>query len=162
MEITWQQVLVEAIGFGLVWWGFSKFLVGPITKVLDDRAIKVRSDLGRAHAHRQEMESLKTEYEERLRQVEDEVRGRLADSVKRGEEIILEMEAKAQEVAEKIRKRAEAEVEEMRLRLRREIREDTARLVAEVSRRFLSTRLVGEDDALIARLMEEVSPSVET
>ncbi|MBC8515114.1 ATP synthase F0 subunit B [bacterium] len=162
MEITWQQVLVEASGFLLVWWAFAKFLVGPITKVLDDRAVRVRSDLEGAEAQRLEMEKLRADYEHRLTSVEEEIRSRLSDAVARGEALIAEREKEAGARADKIRAKVETEIKEMRNQLRRELRADAARMVMEVSRRFLSTKMENEDETLIARLMEEVSPSVET
>ncbi len=58
--------------------------------------------------------------------------------------------------------RVEREIDEMRIRLQKELRAETARLVIAVSERFLTKRMAAEDEALIERLMAEVTQGLET
>lgn len=161
MDLSLPQVFVEWALTLLFIWVFAKYLVGPIGRHLDERAAKVRSDYDEAAARRTEMEGLKASYEERMAQVEEEVREHLATAAARGETLVAEMEAKAQAANAKTLARVEREIAEMRERLRKELRAETARLVIAVSERFLTQRMDRDDEALIERLMAEVSTSLE-
>lgn len=161
MDLSLPQVFVEWALALIFIWLFTKFLVAPIRRLLDERAATVRSDYDQAEAAKTEMESLRADYEARMDRLEEEVREKLAEAAQRGEALIAQMEAKARESAAKSMERVEREVAETRERLRRELREEAARLVVQVSERFLATRLDSEDSALVDRLMEEVAGSLE-
>ena len=161
MDLSLPQVFVEW-GLTLLFiWLFTKHFVGPIGRHLDQRAAKVREDYEAAEARRTEMEELKLSYEERIAQVEEEVREHLAAAVVRGETLMAEMKAKAERATARTMARMERELDAMRERLRIELRKETARLVIAVSERFLTKRMDTQDEALVERLMAEVSQSLE-
>tara|TARA_B100000029_G_scaffold53071_1_gene48181 strand:- start:1666 stop:2154 length:489 start_codon:yes stop_codon:yes gene_type:complete len=162
MEVSWQQIAVEAGAFGLVWWAFAKFLASPISKILEERKAKIQSDIDNAEKNRNEMESLKDQYEDRISNLEAEVNQKISEAIKKGDAIVAEMQEKAEMASEATKKKMQKEIEDMRERVRREIKKDAAALIIGVSEKFLTEKLDKNDEKLIERLMEEVSSSLET
>ena len=162
MEVSWQQVVVEASAFGLVWWAFAKFLASPISKILEERKEKIQKDIDDAEKNRNEMESLRGEYEERISNLEIEVNEKISKAIKKGDSIVAEMQKKAEMASEATKTKMQKEIEDMRERIRREIKKDAADLIINVSEKFLTEKLDKSDEKLIEKLMEEVSNSLET
>lgn len=161
MEVSWQQIAVEAGAFGLVWWAFAKFLASPISKILEERRSKIQGDIDQAEQNRNEMESLKSEYEERISKLEKEVNEKISEAIKKGDSIVAEMQKKADMASEATKVKMQKEIEDMRERVRREIKKDAADLIVNVSEKFLTEKLDKNDEKLIEKLMEEVSSSLE-
>lgn len=105
LNINPNVLLLQAVSFLLVLWVFWKFLFGPIRDLLDSRKNEVESEFSGAEKQRKEADELKTQYQERLANVEEEVRTKIAAAVKDGQsmrdEILSDTHAKADGILEK-------------------------------------------------------------
>jgi F-type H+-transporting ATPase subunit b len=120
---------------GLLFWTVVTFLAmvvilkklawGPILKVLDDREEKIKNEAETARKNREEMERLKTEYENQLLRIEDRARALLSEAHQKGlevrETILKEAEADARALLEKSRRQLVAEKDKLVLELRKDV-----------------------------------------
>lgn len=66
MQFDWTTFVLEAINFLVLVWILKRFLYRPVLDVLDARQLRVLAETAHADRLRQEAESLKLQYEERL------------------------------------------------------------------------------------------------
>lgn len=129
MHIEWQMMLVEALGFLLVYLFLSRIIFPGIKKTLEDRKQKIADDLAHADRMKKDMETLRAQYEESLGHIEDERRELIRESVKRAEEIRAELLAKAETDIAKLKERAtrdiQVEVEKAMKAMREQVVQNT-------------------------------------
>lgn len=92
LGIAAPQILIQIIGFALLFWLLSKFLYAPIVSMLEQRRAQILKDQEEAAEHRRTMEARSGELERRLSQIEAEVRDRMQaaerDAQKTREELL--------------------------------------------------------------------------
>jgi F-type H+-transporting ATPase subunit b len=103
-------IVVNIVGFILLLAILKKFLYGPITQMLENRAEDIRSSYSDAEAEKAKMEELRADYERRLGDIESEARKRMQETVKEAQGIRDQLLNEARENADKIMARAEAEI----------------------------------------------------
>ena len=111
MHIELQMLLVEALGFLLVYLFLSRIIFPGILKALEDRKKKIADDLSYAEKMKTDMETLKARYEESLGKIEDERRELIRETVKRAEELRAELLAKAETDIARMKARASRDIE---------------------------------------------------
>src|SRR5437667_880412 len=68
-------ILVSIAQFLILYWLLRRFLWGPVTRTLDDRARRIREGLDLAEIAKQERERMKHEFEQLLEQARREAAG---------------------------------------------------------------------------------------
>src|SRR6266853_310342 len=74
-------ILVSIVQFLILYWLLRRFLWGPVTRTLDDRARRIREGLDLAETARQERERMKQEVEQLLDQALAQLRKEAASMV---------------------------------------------------------------------------------
>lgn len=121
MELDYGQIVAQIIGFLLVLWIMKRFAWKPLLRVLQERRERVQSELDEAERHRVDMEALRQQYEEKLRDIDAEARVKLQETVRN-----------AQRIASEIREDGRGDVKEMLGRARDEIERDRAEALVEL------------------------------
>ncbi|HON57014.1 MAG TPA: F0F1 ATP synthase subunit B [bacterium] len=118
-------ILANTISFLVLLYFFSKLLVKPITKILDERAEKIKESYTRAKEEEQRLKEMKEEYTERIQkelnaaiQIRNEAR-QLAEEEKR--KIIEEAKKNAEYMQLKAEKMIQYEYENAKKNLEKEI-----------------------------------------
>ena len=159
MELNWSTFALEIINFLILVWLLARFLYRPVMKIISDRQQEIQKKLDAAEALRNEAESLKSNYDERLnnwdrektgamKQLQDEIaieRGRLL------EELQHELEQERQKAGILNQRQMQDE--------KRNMGRQALRQGAAFSTRLL-TRLAGPD--LEARLIEVLIDDLDT
>jgi F-type H+-transporting ATPase subunit b len=144
MEIRFDVLLTQILGFLIVLWVLRRYAWRPVLRMLEDRRARVAGDIARAETLRKEAERVKAEYEEQLRGIEQESRRRIQEAVAEGQRVAEEIKANAHQEARNIAARTQEdlalEVKKARVGLRAEMVEMSL-LAAE---RLLSEKLDGE------------------
>ena len=112
----------QIIVFFVLVWFTMKFVWPPITKALDERALKIADGLSAAERAKTELAAADQLVKKELAQASNETASRLADADRRAQAIIEEAKARATEEANKIVAAAQAEVEQQTVRAREALR----------------------------------------
>lgn len=115
-------VLVQTLGFILVLAVFKLFLFKPILGILDARRREIENQYENAEADRKSAEEMKTQYEQHLTSVQEEIRAKMVEAMKEGQtmrdEILADSRTKAdgmvQKAQEEIRREKEKALVELK------------------------------------------------
>jgi F-type H+-transporting ATPase subunit b len=146
------------LSFGIVVWLLGKFAWKPIMKALHEREENINSALHAADKAREEMESLKFNNEQLLKEAKDDRDALLRDARKVRETIIEEARVKATEEASRIIESAKANIEYEKLAALHDLKNQLGILSIEIAEKILKEELSKSDkqEALMKRLLEEV------
>jgi len=151
------ELLVSLVSFAVLFVVMWKFALPPITKMLDERAEKIKDSLEKAEETRVEAERLLNEYKEQLAAARLESSRVIEQGRKVAETMKDEIVAKANEERESILARAREEIQgEKRVALA-ELQASVADLSVAVAGRIIGTTLSAADHAaLIEKYVAEV------
>jgi F-type H+-transporting ATPase subunit b len=121
MELDYGQIVTQILGFILVLWIMKRFAWKPLLKVLQERSDRVESQLNEAEKQRLDMEKLRQQYEDKLKDIEAEARAKLQEAARN-----------AQRIASEIKEDARGDVKEMLGRARDEIERDRAEALVQL------------------------------
>ena len=151
------ELVVSLVSFGVLFVLMWKFALPPITKMLDERAEKIKDSLEKAEETRVEAERLLDEYKEQLAEARQEASRvieqgrRVADTMK--DEIV----AKANEERESMLARAREEIQGEKRAAMAELQAQVADLSVAVAGRLIGSTLSAADHkALIEKVVAEV------
>ena len=156
--INFPQLLTQIVGFLIAFFILSNLGFKPLLKMLDERKQKIESDFAAAEKARTDMEKLKSDFEGRIKEIENTARGRIADSVKEGEklqaQIVEEGRAKAKESIEK----ALTDIQREKDKALAEMRAQMVNSVMGATEKIISQKL---DDAGHKKLIEQFLSEIE-
>ncbi len=149
-------VLVSIVQFLILYWLLRRFLWGPVTKALDDRARRIREGLDMAEAAKTERERMKQEVERLLAQARAEA-GELAErTTKAAEAAAAQIRAEAQAEAERIRERGRADARSLHDQALAQLRGEVASMVVAAASKILGREVTPEQHrTLIERSLDE-------
>ncbi len=151
------ELLVSLVSFGVLFLLMWKFALPPITKMLDDRATKIRESLEKAEQTRDEAERLLDEYKEQLALARVEANRVIEQGRKVAETMKSEIVAKANEERESMLARAREEIQGEKRTAMAELQAQVADLSVAVASRLIGASLSAADHkALIEKSIAEV------
>ncbi len=150
-------LLLQAIVFAIFVWFTMRFIWPPITKALDERAVKIADGLAVADRAKSELAQANRQVEQQLAATRDEATKRLADAERLAQRTIEDAKAKASEEASKIVAAARAEAEQEAIRVREALRDRVAELAVQGAEAILRREVdAGVHAELLSRLKAEL------
>jgi F-type H+-transporting ATPase subunit b len=150
-------LFLQAIVFAILVWFTMKFVWPPITKALDERALKIADGLAAADKARSELSFANKRVEEELAKSRTDTATRLADAERRGQAIVAEAKAKATEDANKIIAAAQVEALQQMNKAREALRDQVAALAVKGAEQILRKEVnAGVHADLLGRLKTEL------
>ena len=150
-------LFLQAVVFAILVWFTMKFVWPPITKALDERALKIADGLAAADRAKSELSSANKRVEAELATSRTETAARLADAERRGQAIVEEAKAKATEEGQKIIAAAKADAEQQSIKAREALREQVAMLAVKGAEQILRKEVnAGIHADLLGRLKTEL------
>jgi F-type H+-transporting ATPase subunit b len=150
-------LIIQIIVFLMFVWFTKSFVVPPLKKALDERALKVQEGLAAADKAKLELSSANKRVEEELAKSRNESTQRLQDAERRGLAIVEEAKAKANEEAAKIIAQAKAEADQQTIKAREALREQVAALAVKGAEQILRKEVNASVHAdLLGRLKAEL------
>ena len=150
-------LFLQAIVFAILVWFTMKFVWPPITKALDERALKIADGLAAADKAKSELSTANKRVEEELSKSRADTATRLADAERRGQAIVAEAKAKATEEANKIIAAAQAEAHQQMTKAREALRDQVAALAVKGAEQILRKEVnAGVHADLLGRLKTEL------
>lgn len=150
-------LFLQAVVFAILVWFTMKFVWPPITKALDERALKISDGLAAADKAKSELASANKRVESELATSRNETAARLADADRRGQGIVEDAKARAVEEANKIIAAAQAEAAQQTVKAREALREQVALLAVKGAEQILRKEVnAGVHADLLSRLKAEL------
>lgn len=150
-------LIIQIIVFLMFVWFTRSFVVPPLKKALDERALKVQEGLAAADKAKLELANANKRVEDELAKSRNESAQRLQDAERRGLSIVEEAKAKANEEAAKIIAQAKAEADQQTIKAREALREQVAVLAVKGAEQILRKEVNASVHAdLLGRLKAEL------
>ena len=150
-------LFLQAIVFAVLVWFTMKFVWPPITKALDERALKIADGLAAADKAKSELASVNKRVEQDMAKSRNDAAVRLAEAERRAQAMIEEAKAKASEEAAKIIAAAKVEAQQQAVQAREVLREQVAVLVVKGAEQILRKEVNASVHAdLLGRLKAEL------
>jgi len=154
LNLEWQQIITQILGFLLLVWVMKIFAWKPLLGMLDERRQKIADEFKKIDDTRDEVARLKADFEARLQHIEEIARERENKAIAEGRRVSAEIQAKARqdahEILEKARLNIDLEIAQAKVELRNQIIEISLRTTEKVLREELDeTRQRQKIDACI-------------
>lgn len=151
------EVAVNVVAFLVLFVLLAKFAFPPITKVLDERANKIRESLEKAEGTRVEAERLLDEYKVQMAEARAEATKIIEQGRKVAESMKAEIVAKAKEEAEAEKAKAIEAIQAEKTAALGELQQQVADLSVAVAGKIIGSSLSRSDhEALIDKYLTEV------
>lgn len=151
------EVLISAVSFAVLFVLMWKFALPPITKMLDERAVKIRESLERAEETKVEAERLLEDYKIQMAEARSEAAKVIEQGRKVAESMKDEIVAKANEEAAQIVAKARDVMEAEKKAAIAELQAQVAEVSVAVAGKLIGAQLSAADHAkLIEKYVAEV------
>lgn len=152
LNISFPTLLVNFLGFGLLWFAASKMVFTPIGKVITERQGDIQKTYDQLDADQRSMQALKADYETRLATIEADGRDRINNMIKEAQVTRDSVLSDANTKAHDLVSRAEAEVAREKEQAMVTLRAQVADLAIGAAERVIGDNL---DEARSRRLVDE-------
>ncbi len=149
-------ILVSLVQFLILYWLLRRFLWGPVTAALQERADKIREGLDAAEAAKREREQMREEVERLLAEARREAAAIAERTTKAAEGAAAQVRDAAKAEADRIRERGRSDALQLHDQALAQLRGEVASMVVLAASRVLG-REIGPDQhrALIERSLNE-------
>lgn len=127
-------VIVQGIGFLILFWLLKKYLFGRIVEVIKSRETEIRGMYDKGEKDRDDASKLKSDYEERIAKAEEEAHKKLQEAV---------LEAKA--MSESILKSSKEEAENIKVKALRDIEQEKKNALAEIRKEVVNLSMIATE-----------------
>jgi F-type H+-transporting ATPase subunit b len=149
-------ILVSIIQFLILFWLLRRFLWGPVTRTLDDRARRIREGLDLAETSKRERQQLKQEVEDLLTQARREAAVIAERTTKAAEGAAADIRAQAKAEADRIREKGRTDAQHLHDQALAQLRTEVASMVVLAASRILGREITPDQHrVLIERSLDE-------
>ena len=157
---NWWEVLVTLVGFLILLFIVSKFVVPLFEKTFEERTAAIEGGIEKAEAAQAEANAALEEYRQQLSDARTEANRIREEARSEGADILAEMKAKAASESARISEQAHVAIEAERTAAQASLRTEVGSLATS-----LAGKIVGEalnDDARSARVVDRFLADLET
>src|SRR5687768_11167206 len=141
LEINLVAVLAQAFAFIILAVVLGKFVIGPLGATIETRQREIQGTLDQVAADRQAMLQTRSDYEQRLTNIEAEARDHISNAVKEAQAEAAGILAKARDEADAQRQRALADIDQERKKAIVQIRSEMADLAVVAAGKILEREI---------------------
>lgn len=154
--LDWQLIfdaLIVACAVFFLFFLLSYLVFNPARDLMQKRRDKIAEDIAAAEKEKEDALAFKKEYDARLRDVDREADGILADAKRRAKDREEAIIAEAKEESARIMTRTKAEVELEKSKAKDEIKQEIVAVAGEMAGRFIKDKM---DEQKQAALVDDV------
>ena len=160
MQLIWQEMLTQALGFVVLVAVVRRFAWQPVLRLLDDRRQRIADEFARLEQTKGQLETLQRDYQTRLAQIEQEARAKIQEAVNEGKRVSTEIQEQARAQATQVLTQARENVQLEIAKAKVELRDRVAKLTLEATEKLLSQKMdAAKDEALVLRFLDEAEHS---
>lgn len=140
--------------------GLSYLLFNPVRKMLEDRKTKIKTDLDTAKTDKEEAAALKSEYDEKLKNIEKEAEQILSEARQKALKNEARIVEEAKEEAARIIKRANQEAELEKKRAMDEMKQEVISIASMMAGKVVAASIdTTIQDTLVEETLREMGDS---
>ena len=158
MNLVWQQVLTQIVGFLIVLWVLKRFAWKPILTLLEERRQKIKSEFEAAAQKKEEANQLLSSYEAKLKEIDAAARTKITEAVAEAQKIAAEIKEEARKEGRELVVRSQAEIAREIAKAKVQLKEDMVAISLTATEKIISQKL---DEQGHRRLVEEYLSRVE-
>lgn len=158
MNIEIQQILTQIIGFLILLWILKKFAWGKLDALLEERRTKISSEFEGIQRGREELVQERRAYEQRLSEIENTARQKVAEAVLEGQRVAKEITDAAREESRKLVEKARENIAVEMVSAKKELKNEVARLSISIAEKVLRQQV---DEQKNRQLVMEMIDQVE-
>lgn len=160
LDIEWQGVVVQIIGFIILVVILNKLLYKPLFGAIDQRQADIKSTYDQLDQDRDAMAKTRKEYEDRLAGIEGQAREHIQAAVKEAQELAAGIKADAHKQGEALLEKARADAERERERVYVEMRQQIVDLAIGAAAKVIDATLdAKQHQALVNDFITSVGPT---
>ena len=157
---TIEELIVQAIGFLLLFVILKRVAWRPLLALLDQRRARIEEDLRQVAQQKAEMERLQAEYRQRLAAIEEEARVKIQQAILEGKRIAAEIQEQARSQGAAILTKSKETIELELAKAKVTLRDEIAAMTLEALERVLRQKLDPKADrelveTVLAQLEED-------
>jgi F-type H+-transporting ATPase subunit b len=157
LGLNFKLVFIQLVGFILLYILLKKFLFGRVMEMIQKRGDDIRSAYEKNEETRDEVKSLKTEYEQKLLEARKEADVVIQTAKEKAEKAGQEIIEKTRQEAAQIRDKGLLEIKQEKKKVISEIRGDMVNISVEIASRILKKTISsGEAETLVDDVIKEV------
>ena len=158
MNLVWQQVLTQIVGFLIVLWVLKRFAWKPILNLLEERRQKIRSEFESAAQRKEEANQLLASYEAKLKEIDAAARAKIQEAVLEAQKIAAEIKEESRREGRELVVRAQAEIARELAKAKVQLKEDMVAISLTATEKIISQKW---DEPGHRRLIDEYLSRVE-
>ncbi len=158
MNLVWQQVLTQIVGFLIVLWVLKRFAWKPILSLLEERRQKIKSEFEAAALRKEEANQLLVSYEAKLAEIDAAARAKITEAVSDAQKIAAEIKEEARKEGRELVTRSQAEIAREISKAKVQLKEDMVAISLTATEKIISQKL---DEQGHRRLVEEYLSRIE-
>lgn len=157
MDIQIQQVLTQIVGFLLLLWLLRKFAWGPLLGVLDERRTRIASELEEIRKGKESLAQMKTEYDTKISEIENQARLRIQEAVGEGQRMAREIAEGAREEAHQILEKAKEDIQREMAKAKAQLRDEIATIAVSAAGKIVRQEMNKQKDKeLVLQYIDEL------
>lgn len=141
MNLVIQEILTQILGFLILLFLLKRFAWKPLLTLLDERKRHITKEFERIESSKEEIRTLRTEYETKLTRIEDEARAKVKEAITDGQKLASQIQQKAHDDARTLLEKAKRNIEFEIAKAKIELKDEIADLAVNVSEKVLKEKL---------------------
>ena len=158
MNIEIAQVITHIIGFLITVWLLKKFAWKPLLSMMDERRQKIKDEFQRIDDEKAKAAQLKSDYENKLKNIESERRQKISEAVNEANKIASEIKAGTQTEARGIVARTAEQLDRDIAKAKVLLKEDMVNITMSAAEKILHEKL---DEKKERQLIDKFISSIE-
>lgn len=158
MNLVWQQVLTQIVGFLVVLWVLKRFAWKPILTLLEERRQKIKAEFDEAARRKEDANQLLASYEAKLKEIDAAARAKITAAVAEAQKIAAEIKEEARKEGRELVVRSQAEIAREISKAKVQLKEDMVSISLTATEKIISQKL---DEPGHRRLIDEYLSRVE-
>lgn len=159
LGIDLSTLILQVIGFVLLYLILQKYVFGKVAGVIEDRKQEIRERMEKLEADQKELERLQEAVKQRLAEIELEARSRIQSAVEEANAARERILEQANQAAEQDLAKARATIQREKARAVAELREQVGDIAIRIAERVLNTSLDGSHHQRVINEFIEQLPS---
>ncbi len=152
-----KEILVQIIGFGVVFLVLRKFAWKSILGMIDARRKTIQDEFASIENKKKELEAFEKEYKHRLENIEQEARERIQEASQIGQTLAKDIQERARQDAEKLFLRTRAEIEQDIVKARLSMRNDIVEISSLIAEKVLREKMdAKEHEKMVEKFIKEL------
>ena len=154
----WQELLVQVVGFVVLFVVLRKVAWSPILRLLDERREHIEEGFNEIAKGKEELSRLRQELQTRLAKIDDEARLKIQQAILEGKRIAVEVQEEARNQAQAILEKSKETIALELAKAKISLRDDLVDMTVEAVERLLRQKFDAKaDEALIAAILDELA-----